>query len=58
MVQGLGLGAFTAGARVCSLVGELRSCKPSGGAKIFSKIKKNNKVVKFIETERMVAIRG
>ena len=29
-VQWLGLGAFTAGARVQSLVGKLRSCKPHG----------------------------
>ena len=33
MVQWLRLGAFTARARVQSLVGELRSCKPRGTAK-------------------------
>ena len=32
-VQWLGLGAFTAGAQVQSLVGKLRSCKPCGMAK-------------------------
>ena len=32
-VQWLGLGAFTAGAQVRSLVGELRSRKPCGTAK-------------------------
>ena len=33
MLQWLGLGAFTAGAWVQSLVRELRSCKPGGAAK-------------------------
>ena len=33
MVQWLGLGAFTGGPQVCSLVGGLRSCKPSTMAK-------------------------
>ena len=33
VVQWWGLGAFTDGARVWSLVGELRSCKPRGEAK-------------------------
>ena len=33
MVLWLGLGAFTAGARVQSLLVELRSCKPRGAAK-------------------------
>ena len=32
-VQWLGLGAFTARARVQSLVGKLRSCKPRDGPK-------------------------
>ena len=32
-VQWLGLGAFTAGAQVQSLLGELRSCKPRSAAK-------------------------
>ena len=32
-VQWLGLSAFTCGARVPSLLGELRSCKPCGTAK-------------------------
>ena len=41
MVQWLGLGAFTAGAWVRSLVGELRSQKPQGAAKIFFKININ-----------------
>ena len=33
MVQWLGLGTFTVGARVESLVRELRSCKPRGVAR-------------------------
>ena len=41
-VQWLGLGAFTAGAQVQSLVGELKSQKPSGAAK--KKKKKRSKI--------------
>ena len=37
-VQWLGLGTFTAVAQVQSLVGEIRSCKPSGAAKIKKEI--------------------
>ena len=37
MAQWLGLGAFTALAQVQSLLGELRSHKPHGGAKIIDK---------------------
>ena len=37
-VQQLGLGIFTAGARVRSLVGKLRSCKPHGMAKKKKKV--------------------
>ena len=33
MIQGLGLSTFTAGARVQSLVRELRSCQPRGTAR-------------------------
>ena len=33
MIQWLGLGTFTSGAHVQSLVGELRSCKPHKAAR-------------------------
>ena len=39
-VQWLGLGAFTAVARVQSLAGELRSCKPCGMTKKYIKLNK------------------
>ena len=47
MVQWLGLSAFTAVARVQSPVGELRSRKPHGAAKI--KINKYNTNASFVE---------
>ena len=44
VVQWLGLSAFTAMARVQSLVRELRSCKLLGVAKKINKIKQNKNV--------------
>ena len=52
VVQWLGLGAFTARARVHSLVRELKSCKPCGVAR---KIKKERKEKKTWYKETLAA---
>ena len=49
MVQWLRLYALNAGARVQSLVREIRSCKPCGAAK---KIKFKKKIKKFQDGEK------
>ena len=48
VVQWLGLGAFTAMARVRSLVGELRSCRPRGVAKKINKKKIKNSIYMYV----------
>ena len=52
-VQWLGLVAFTAGARVQSLVGEIRSRKPCSAAEINKQIKLNFKKFKNKTQQRM-----